>query len=319
MQDSVSENRARYIGGSDIPVIMNISSFKTRWELLQEKAQIKVDEFEGNKYTSYGQRMEDVIREHINNNSMVYGEPPFHEDKFIKEAGKNDPIGVRCHCDGLNPVTILEIKTTSEVHEKVEEYVYYLVQLLYYMIHFKKRYGMLAVYARPDDMSEEFDMRRLQVFRIDIEDYQVLVAEIKTAIKAFKKDLKKLKADPTLQETDFIPKPVVRDANKLIKLEQKVKAMKQVEDEVKAFRKELKDTMLEYGVKTFRTPNGILITRVDDTPSSVKVTEELDLDLLRSQMPELFKPVSEGGYLVKKSSKVAGKAGHVKVTFPKEN
>ena len=86
----------------------------------------------------------------------------------------------------------------------------------------------------------------------------------------------------------------------------------------KAFRKELKDTMLEYGVKTFRTPNGILITRVDDTPSSVKVTEELDLDLLRSQMPELFKPVSEGGYLVKKSSKVACKAGHVKVTFPKE-
>ena len=129
MQDSVNENRERYIGDSDIPVIMNISSFKTRWELLQEKAQIKVDEFEGNKYTSYGQRMEDVIREHINNNSMVYGEPPFHEDKFIKEAGKNDPIGVRCHCDGLNPVTILEIKTTSEVHEKVEEYVYDLVQL----------------------------------------------------------------------------------------------------------------------------------------------------------------------------------------------
>ena len=318
MQDSVSENRERYIGGSDIPAIMNISSFKTRWELLQEKAQIKANEFEGNKYTLYGQRMEEKIREHINNNSMVYGEPPFYEDKFIKEAGKNDPIGIRCHCDGLNPVTILEIKTTSEIHENVNDYKYYLVQLLFYMMYFKKQYGMLAVYERPEDMSEEFDMRRLQVFSINIEDYQELVAEIKDAIKAFKKDLKKLKADPTLQETDFIPKPVVRDAKKLIKLEQKLTAMKQIENETKSFRKELKETMFEYGVKTFRTPNGILVTRVDDIPSSTEETEELDLDLLRSQMPELFKPVSEGGYLVKKSSKVAGKAGHVKVTFPKE-
>ena len=38
--DTVRDERWRYIGGSDIPAIMGISPFKTRFQLLQEKAQI---------------------------------------------------------------------------------------------------------------------------------------------------------------------------------------------------------------------------------------------------------------------------------------
>ena len=30
----VSEDRDKYIGGSDIPVILGLSPFKTRWQLL---------------------------------------------------------------------------------------------------------------------------------------------------------------------------------------------------------------------------------------------------------------------------------------------
>ena len=63
MQISVKENRDLYIGGSDIPKIMGISTFQTRWELLQEKAGLLENSFEGNSYTEYGNKMEPKIRE----------------------------------------------------------------------------------------------------------------------------------------------------------------------------------------------------------------------------------------------------------------
>lgn len=40
MQETVKQDRDKYIGGSDIPVIMNLSPYKTRFDLLLEKATI---------------------------------------------------------------------------------------------------------------------------------------------------------------------------------------------------------------------------------------------------------------------------------------
>jgi len=51
---NVKVDRDKYVGGSDIPIIMNISPFKTRWELLQEEAGLIKNEFTGNQYTEYG-------------------------------------------------------------------------------------------------------------------------------------------------------------------------------------------------------------------------------------------------------------------------
>ena len=45
MEFDVTIDRDKYIGGSDIPIIMGISSFKTRWDLLLEKAGLKEDTF----------------------------------------------------------------------------------------------------------------------------------------------------------------------------------------------------------------------------------------------------------------------------------
>ena len=62
MQDTVKQDRDKYIGGSDIPAIMGISQFKTRYQLLREKAGLEQDTFTGNKYTEYGNIMEPKIR-----------------------------------------------------------------------------------------------------------------------------------------------------------------------------------------------------------------------------------------------------------------
>lgn len=318
MQESVKQDRQNWLGGSDIPVIMGISPFKTRYELLQEKAGIKEDAFAGNAYTEYGNVMEGVIREHINNSNMVYGEMPFYEDKFIREAEGHEPIGIRCHCDGINASTVLEIKTTSEIHEDVNDYKYYLVQLLFYMIHFERRYGMLAVYERPEDMSTEFDMRRLQVFRIDRADYKELIFEIGAEVFKFMKDLRDIKANPFLEEEDFIPAELVETSDKIIALEAQLEDMKRIEKQIKDFKAQLKAEMEKHKVPKWRTPNGTLITLVADTPSTVETVDELDLEAMKQDLPELWKPYTDGGYMKPVEKVKKGRAGYILITLPKE-
>src|SRR5574344_2141168 len=67
MQRSVKEDREKWIGGSDIPALMGINPFKTRWSLLLEKAEIiPINTNFENEYTSYGNEMESKIRDYLN-------------------------------------------------------------------------------------------------------------------------------------------------------------------------------------------------------------------------------------------------------------
>ena len=321
MQDSVKQDRQNWLGGSDIPVIMNLSPYKSRWQLLREKAGLEEDTFEGDVYTEYGNVMEEKIRDHINNSNMVYGEEPFHEDKFIREAEGNEPIGIRCHCDGINSSTILEVKTTGEkgIHENVDDYLFYLVQVLYYCVNFEKRYAMLAVYERPGDFSTEFDVRRLHVYPgIDTYQYRELIFDIGKAVFDFMVDLKRLKENPFLEEQDFMPKELVSISDKILALESQIADMKKIEDEIKSFKAQLVEEMTKHKVKTWRTPNKTIITLVEKIPDKVEVEDELDLKSLKRDLPDLWKSESDGGYLKSVEKIKKGKAAYIKITLPKE-
>lgn len=191
MQD-VRTDRNKYIGGSDIPIIMNISPFKKRFDLLLEKADLLENEFEGNIYTEYGNILEPKIREYINK---------LRNTNYI-EYKKIDG-NIRCHLDGFNDVSVLEIKTTSQVRKKVSSYKKYLVQLLFYMQQTNVEKGLLAVYERPKDFSEEFHKERLQMFDININDYDELLKEINNAVEKFIEDLEKIKENPFIEEWEL--------------------------------------------------------------------------------------------------------------------
>ena len=191
MQD-VRTDRNKFIGGSDIPIIMNISPFKKRFDLLLEKADLLEDEFEGNIYTEYGNILEPKIRKYINK---------LKNTNYI-EYKKIDG-NIRCHLDGFNDVSVLEIKTTSQVRKKVSSYKKYLVQLLFYMQQTNVEKGLLAVYERPKDFCEEFQEDRLQMFDIDIKDYDELLKEINNAVKKFMEDLEKIKENPFIEEWEL--------------------------------------------------------------------------------------------------------------------
>lgn len=299
MQKSVKEDREKYIGGSDIPVIVGISPFKTRYELLLEKAGLKEDDFEGNQFTEYGNMMEEKIRSYINEKY----DTAFVEGKYIEGD-------IRCHTDGENKDYILEIKTTSEIHENIDDYRTYLVQLLFYMYHTKRHLGMLAVYERPEDFNEEFEKERLHIYSVKIEDYEELINKINNAVDQFRIDLQKLKENPFLTEEDLLPVDLTKISYEIIVLENKLKEYKKIEQEQKDLKEQLKKAMEEKGIKSWQTPNGAKITLVEDGKD--KEVMKFNEKKFMEENQDIY-----NNYLETKIQK--GKNGYVLITLPKED
>lgn len=301
MEYDVTLDRDKYIGGSDIPVIMGLSSFNTRWGLLQEKAGLKERDFNGNKYTEYGKILEPQIRAHINRRL---------KNKFEPNQIINGDI--RCNTDGFNGSCILEIKTTSHIYEDVNEYKAYLVQLLLYMQEHGVKKGKLAVYSRPDDFNPEFDKKRLKIHDIDIKQYTNLLNDINAEIDRFRADLERLRNNPLLSEQDFQPNELVAISNKVVELETRIAELKALETEQKKVKQALFDAMTKHGVKSWETPNGIKITRVDAVAGTTKTVTEFDVETFKKENPALHDM-----YLHNVEKTTSGKSGYVKITVPK--
>ena len=301
MEYDVTIDRDKYIGGSDIPVIMGISSFNTRWNLLQEKAGLKENTFLGNKYTEYGKILEPQIRSYINRRL---------KNKFEPNQVINGDI--RCNTDGFNGTCVLEIKTTSGICADVKDYKAYLVQLLLYMQENKVKKGKLAVYNRPDDFNTEFNVERLATFDIDIKEYKTLLDEVNVEIERFRNDLARLRENPLLCEQDFQPVELITISNKVVELETRIAELKALETEQKKFKQALFDAMTKHNVKSWETPNGIKFTRVDAVESSTQIVTEFDLETFKAENPALHDM-----YLHDVEKKTSGKSGYVKITVPK--
>ena len=296
-KDTVTKDREKFIGGSDLAGIMGLSPFIDRWTLLQQKAGLKERDFFGNEYTRYGDELEPIVRDYINEKYCRDFEPAVKVDGDL-----------RGNCDGIDEGGLLEIKTTSHVYDTLDGYKGYLVQILFYMKIFNVQHAMLAVYHRNEDFSTDFDPSRLQVIPIDIKDHLDTMDEVEQAIDMFRKDLIALKENPLLCEEDFMPNEIVEVTNKIMELENQLAAYKQMEAELKEFKSKLKVAMEEYGIKTWRLYDNTKITLVPDGED--KEVEEIDLKALQKDRPELF---GEGSKYVKRKLK-KGRAGYVRIT-----
>lgn len=286
---NVKVDRDKYIGGSDIPILMNISPFKTRWELLQEKAGLIKNDFEGNVYTEYGNILEPQIRDFINESQ---------KDKFVE--GKDIIDDIRCHTDGINKTTVLEIKTTSQIHGKLEDYKVYLVQLLFYMQYTKRKKGKLAVYFRADFWDESmhvkehifdynFKEKYLTIYDIDIKDYKNLLEEINLAVDDFRNDLRRLKENPFLTETDLEPEDLINLAKELEKAENKLLGYDELVKKRDNLKVQLKDKLDEIGKKQLKT-SSYKFTRVADGKDTI--IEVFDEDKFKENNEKLYKEYS---------------------------
>lgn len=298
---NVTEERWKYIGGSDIPIIMGISHFRTRYDLLLEKAQLQENDFAGNEYTEYGNALEPKIRDYINQSEKK----KFLEDKVIKDD-------LRYHSDGFNGKCVLEIKTTSQIHENVDDYKVYLVQLLFGMQMHSVKTGKLAVYERPEDFNEEFDSTRLKTYDISLKDYKPLLEDINLAVDQFRRDLAKIKENPFLTEEDLQPKELIELSNQVIVFEQQVAQFKKLEEQYKSVKEELYKAMQDHQVKKWTTNNGVQITRVDGSEDTTITVQKFNEDKLKEDNPEIYQRYVEDVQQVKK-----GRSGYLKITLPK--
>ena len=296
-KDTVTKDREKFIGGSDLAGIMGLSPFIDRWTLLQQKAGLKERDFFGNEYTRYGDELEPIVRDYINEKYCRDFEPAVKVDGDL-----------RGNCDGIDEGGLLEIKTTSHVYDTLDGYKGYLVQILFYMKIFNVQHAMLAVYHRNEDFSTDFDPSRLQVIPIDIKDHLDTMDEVEQAIEMFRKDLSELRENPLLCEEDFMPNEIVEVTNKIMELENQLAAYKQMEAELKEFKSKLKAAMEEYGIKTWRLYDNTKITLVPDGED--KEVEEIDIKALQKDHPELF---GEGSKYVKRKLK-KGRSGYVRIT-----
>lgn len=299
MQD-VRKDRDKYIGGSDVPIILGISPFKTRWQLLQEKAKVIENTFDGNEYTEYGDIMEPKIRDYVNDFMGLN----FVEDKTISRF-------YRYHADGHDKDKnyILEIKTTSDIGKDVHHYKKYIVQMLLGMRLNGSKLGVLAVYEREDKDGEfiyEFDRNRLHIYFIRMNQYEKLADKVFTECERFWADRERLIKYPELTEEAFLPFELVALADACERVETQLVEMKRIEEESKKYKQRLKDAMQHYGVKKWTTNNGVKITLIEDGEDTVK--KVFDDKKLKKEEPEIYEK-----YLVEKT--VKGRAGYVRITI----
>lgn len=301
MQDTVTKDRERYLGGSDEAAIMGISPFTTRFELLQYKAGVVKNEFDGNIYTKYGNIMEGKIRDYIN--TLGYD---FIEDKII--LNDSDVLESRFHADGVDHEQgiVLEIKTTSKIHDNVDDYKYYLVQLLKGMWAFGYSEGMLAVYSRPSDMSEEFDESRLQMFRIGIEDYDGLLHDILKADNDFREDYKAMLEMPWIDESSLPSRSELMPlASEIMALESGIAEAQALVKQYDELKKELCKQMEKHGIKSWVMPNGTKVTLVPKGEDTTYMA--FDTDRFKTDHKDLYEE-----YTIGKTRR--GKSAYVRIT-----
>ncbi len=301
----VAEDRSQYIGGSDIPVIMGISTFKRRFDLLLEKAGLQENPFKGNRYTEYGHTMEPIIRNHINQkygiqfipNRVIEGDIRYHSDGYSDER----------NC-------VLEVKTTSDIHSSVYSYKSYLVQLAKGMEMNEAANGILAVYHRPEDFSTDFDPERLQIFFVYQHEVEYIQKKVNEEVDKFRVDLSLLKENPLLSEQDFLPADtsLVTVANKVIAFENQLAELKDIEQQCKEAKKQLFLEMVKHGVDSWVLPNGTKITQVKETPATTKMVTEFDTEAFKADNPTMYQR-----YVHEVEKHISGKSGYVRITVPK--
>ena len=176
------------------------------------------------------------------------------------------------------------------------------------MVNTGKPYGVLAVYNRPEDLSEDLDADRLQVFVIRLKDYEELCSEISDACEKFIEDLIKVKDNPFITEEELLPVEIADIKAQIIAFESQLDYLKSIEKKIKDDKARLKDAMQAAGVKSWTTPNGYKITLVPDGEDTAD--KKFNPDKLKAEDPETYNKYLE-------DTIVKGRSGYVKITAPK--
>lgn len=162
------KERLKGIGGSDMPIIMGLSSYSTPYQLFLQKTGILSSDSEPTPSQIWGHKLEPVIREEFSRNNNVKIETPgviTHPDHSF----------LRGNVDGLIPEwnSVLEIKTSNafmaqywgENGSTIVPYSY-LVQVAHYCAITLSKSAHIAVLLGGSDYRELIYHRDLEMEKI---------------------------------------------------------------------------------------------------------------------------------------------------------
>ena len=306
---NVTVDRHKYVGGSDLPTILGLNAKygKSIYDFAREKAGIIPNTFNGNQFTKYGQLMEPTIRDYINS---------VHGCHYVEDTVIDLPRAYRGNCDGIDreaEIPLLEVKTFGEELD-VE---YYTPQCQFYMETFNLPAVRLVGYKRPSDFYTGIDYELENddaYFNIEFDEnnlYEYVIyrdtkmwAKIEERIKAFQNAVSELRKSNEMTEDEFnklfYGNDLVTTTNKVAILEDKLAAIKQIEDEYKKAKEELYKIFEEKGIISFDTPK-MKITKV--APTSYE-TVSIDTKKLKEENEELYekykvvKTTNRKGYIL---------------------
>lgn len=101
-------------------------------------------------------------------------------------------------------------------------------------------------------------------------------------------------------------------SEKVIMMENSLKEFKKMEENLKIAKEELRNKMLDSGIKTWELKNGTKITAIEDTPSKEKKVINFCEGLLKNEMPEIYEK-----YLREQIEVTSPRKGSLRITFPK--
>lgn len=274
---NVLENREKYVGGSDMPILLGMSPYKTRFELAKEKAGLVERNFDGSAYTEYGHILEPQIRDYIN---AIHG-VDFRPDTKIDEKEK-----IRCNVDGYDTHCrqLLEIKT----HGTNSNDSAYNAQIQLYLDVYGLDSCLLAKYRRPSDFETNLD-----AYKFDSDNLQLSVIEydaeyagrLRAAVQKFWMQVDALKLNPDMTEAEFYQSgnmELMAKVAQLTEFEKEIGRLKSLEKEAKTLRDELLDLMEKTAMKKIETGN-VIVTYVAPTSRT-----SIDSKRLQAEMPEIF-------------------------------
>jgi len=114
---------------------------------------------------------------------------------------------------------------------------------------------------------------------------------------------------------------------RIVALESKLKAIKEIEKQIKEEKENLRQAMIEVNLKAWETPNKTKITLVEDTPETEIEVEVLDVEKWENDNESLVDRKKELEEEIKESQKdyinietqiKNGRKGYVRITLPKE-
>lgn len=257
INENVKYNRDYFLGGSDVRQILDRVYFTSVYNFALCKLGMTISSFDGNVYTRYGEIMESIIRQVIND---------FHNYNFVEYCIKDDKRKFRGNLDGIDfdKKTLLEIKTCGN---EININKYY-DQVQFYLELAKYDSCLLAVYQRPEPFysgvsysinksdcyfDTTFYPENLHFYEIK-RDKKYFKAINATLVK-FQKALEELRLNPlmTIHEFNekFYGKKIVSQIIAMKKLQCKVNKLKKIEHELNKNKESLFNKFEKMGIKHY--------------------------------------------------------------------